>query len=280
MNSLLLCFLSVTLSLGISSQSSQTQNSHAVAQQEARTLSNADVVGMVKGGLSEGTILLVIGHSSCNFDTSPAALVALRNQGVSQEVMEAMIRAQDSAAAAPHQETTSIAADANKVAGPELLAEGVYYKGPTGWVRLELLSMAGGGATHVAKMLVPGLTPQVVWTFRGAEAPVQISDSKPSFYIKQSPYLVNVPGHSGRDIVMVRFDKKKDHRELQTTSGGNMLTFKSGLSKEKAPEITVTRLSDTLFRIEPNYDLQPAEYFLTFGATAASGYDFGIIGKK
>jgi hypothetical protein len=35
---------------------------------------------------------------------------------------------------------------------------------------------------------------------------------------------------SGRDMVIVRFDQKKDHRELQTTSGGNMFTFKAGLS--------------------------------------------------
>jgi hypothetical protein len=140
--------------------------------------------------------------------------------------------------------------------------------------------MAGGGATHMAKMFVPGLTPQVVWTFRGAEAPVQIFEPRPSFYIKQSPYLANVPGQSERDIVLVRFDKKKDHRELQTTSGGNVLTFKSGLSKEKTPDITVTRLSESTFKIVPNSDLQPAEYFLTFGSSGATGYDFGITGKK
>jgi hypothetical protein len=59
-----------------------------------------------------------------------------------------------------------------------------------------------------------------------------------------------------------------------------MLTFKSGLSKEKTPEIVVTRLSETTFKIVPSKDLQPAEYFLTFGSSAVSGYDFGIAGKK
>jgi hypothetical protein len=120
------------------------------------------------------------------------------------------MRGQDSSPAAPRQQNIAPApADANKTVGVELLAEGVYYRGPVDWIKLEALTMAGGGATHVAKMLVPGLTPQVVWTFRGAEAPVQISEPRPIFFIKQSPYVANLLGHSERDIVLVRFDKKK-----------------------------------------------------------------------
>jgi hypothetical protein len=102
-------------------------------QQEKRHLKNSDVVGMVKAGLSEATIVLVIEHGSCEFDTSPAALIELKNQGVSPAVMEAMMRAQDSAPVAPRQQSISAppptgpaSADPNKAAGVELLAEGVY----------------------------------------------------------------------------------------------------------------------------------------------------------
>ena len=53
---------------------------------------------------------------------------------------------------------------------------GFYYQTSQGWQKLEPLSMAGGGLTHMGKMFVPGLTPQMVWTFRDAESPVQITE--------------------------------------------------------------------------------------------------------
>jgi hypothetical protein len=87
--------------------------------------------------------------------------------------------------------------------------------------------------------------------------------------------MTNVPGHSERDIVLVRFDKKKDHRELQMTSGASVFTFKAGFSKEKTPDIVVNRISESVFTITPQQDLAPGEYLLTFGL-GASGFDFGI----
>ena len=36
-----------------------------------------------------------------------------------------------------------------------------------------------------------------------------------------------------------------------------MFTFKAGLSKEKTPDITVVKISDTTFSITPTSDLDP-----------------------
>src|ERR1035441_5248699 len=156
------------------------------------------------------------------------------------------------------------------------LSDGFYYKTPQGWQKLEPLSMAGGGLKHAGKMFVPGLTPQFVWTFRGAEAPVQIENKRPTFYIKELPMLATVAGRTERDLIIIRFDKKKDHRELQTTSGGNMFTFKSGISKERLSDITTKTVSDGIFTVTPNDDLKPGEYMVTFSALGNSGYDFGV----
>jgi hypothetical protein len=156
------------------------------------------------------------------------------------------------------------------------LTEGFYYKTTHGWQKLEAISMAGGGLKHVGKMFVPGLTPQYVWTFRGAESPVQIEDKRPTFCIVESPMISAIAGRSDRDLLIIRFDKKKDHRELQTTSGGNMFTFKSGISKDRMPDITTKTVSDGIFMVTPSEDLKPDEYMLTFSALGTSGYDFGI----
>ena len=262
-------------------QEKQAATNSVPAQQEKKPLANADVVGMVKAGLAESTVVLAIEQSPCKFDTSPAALIELKNQGVSPAVLEAMLRAGEPARASSEQPSAVQGQGSDsKTEGADLLAEGAYYKGPKGWVKLEQITIGGGGATHIGKMFVPGLTPQMVWTFRGAEAPVQITDPKPTFYVKQSPYMANVAGHSERDIIIVRFDKKKDHRELQTTSGGSAFTFKAGFSKERTPEIVVTHVSETIFRVTPKVDLPPGEYLLTFGFGGMGGYDFGVTGGK
>ena len=56
-----------------------------------RSLSNADVIRMVKGGVPESTVLTSIQSSPSKFDLSPDALVALHRAGVSQKVMDAMM---------------------------------------------------------------------------------------------------------------------------------------------------------------------------------------------
>jgi hypothetical protein len=60
-------------------------------KQNRKPLTNADVVDMVKAGLAESTIVLSISHSATNFDTSPQALIALKNQGVPQKVLDSML---------------------------------------------------------------------------------------------------------------------------------------------------------------------------------------------
>ncbi len=56
-------------------------------------LTNADVVRMVKAGVPESAILSSIQSSPAKFDLSPEGLIGLRNAGVSQKVMEAMMAA-------------------------------------------------------------------------------------------------------------------------------------------------------------------------------------------
>ena len=140
--------------------------------------------------------------------------------------------------------------------------------------------MSGEGLKHVGKMFVPGLTPQMVYTFRGAHAPLQIIDTRPVFYIKQLVQMANIPGQSAQDVVIVRLDVKKKSREVQVSNGGSMFTFKSGFSKESTPAITASPISDTVFSVVPKNDLKPGEYMVTFNGFGISGYDFGITEQQ
>jgi hypothetical protein len=146
---------------------------------------------------------------------------------------------------------------------------------------MQTINMAGGGAKHVGKMFVPGLTPQMVWTFHDANAPLHLENGKPVFCVKFYAVPSGVPyAPSGRDIVIARFDEKKDHRELQTTSGGNMFTFKAGLSKDRMPDIEVTPIDESTYFVTTKDVLRPGEYLLSSSSMGISGYDFGFHPPK
>lgn len=64
-----------------------------VAAQDQQPLTNDDIVGLVNAGLSPALITTKITTSPCRFDTSPAALQALKASGVPDEILMAMMQA-------------------------------------------------------------------------------------------------------------------------------------------------------------------------------------------
>lgn len=68
--------------------------SPVLSQTTQKPLTNADIVNMTKEGFDANLIVKDIRTSSTNFDTSPQALIDLKNANVDQSVMEAMLTAQ------------------------------------------------------------------------------------------------------------------------------------------------------------------------------------------
>jgi hypothetical protein len=62
--------------------------------QTQKPLTNADVVSMTTQGFEAALIVKDIQSSSTDFDTSPQALITLKNAGVDKSVLEAMLAAQ------------------------------------------------------------------------------------------------------------------------------------------------------------------------------------------
>jgi hypothetical protein len=78
----------------------------AFPQQAQKPITNDDVVKMVKGGLPEDTIVSAIQASATHFDISADALISLKNAGVTQPVMGAMIAAESNKRTAVSQAST------------------------------------------------------------------------------------------------------------------------------------------------------------------------------
>ena len=61
--------------------------------QTQKPLTNSDIVAMTKQGFEPSLIIKDIESSSTSFDVSPQALIDLKNAGVPQSVIEAMLSA-------------------------------------------------------------------------------------------------------------------------------------------------------------------------------------------
>jgi hypothetical protein len=73
----------------------------ATAQTTQRPITNADVVAMVKSGISEDTVVLAIQKATTDFDTSAEAMVALKGQGVPEKVLAAMLSSRSETGGTP-----------------------------------------------------------------------------------------------------------------------------------------------------------------------------------
>ena len=95
----------------------------ALAQDNAKPLTNDDVVAMVKGGLPETTIINAINAQDSNFDVSATALIKLKQQAVNAKIMDAMLAAANkkhSAAPAPAPAAAPVAAPAATAGQPSV----------------------------------------------------------------------------------------------------------------------------------------------------------------
>jgi hypothetical protein len=143
---------------------------------------------------------------------------------------------------------------------------GAYYKTNDGWRKLQPLTTMGASVHAFSGVTI---------SYRGAEAPIQLSDRRPVFYIRTTPDKEAMMAIAARNMVIVLLDKKEDHRELQTVKSG-LFGAKAGLDKKRMPEVTLHSVNNLMISVTPNQDLAPGEYLLTYDAMARVGYDFGI----
>jgi hypothetical protein len=87
---LLTTFLVVGTLVPLNGQAKSKQISPAFSE---AGLTNKDILGMVKAGLSPDVIIAKIQTSACSFDTSPTALEKLKAAGVPETVILTMVKA-------------------------------------------------------------------------------------------------------------------------------------------------------------------------------------------
>ena len=262
---------------------------------KAETLTNDSIIQLHKLGLGDSTIVAKIKASTCNFDTSIDALKALKDAGIADEIIQAMLFASTPPAPAPPMPAPLAPpmppADPNDPKSPH--ASGIYfYEQVDGKPKLTQMTpsrvedvstgsgwgMAWGGSARTRAVL------------SGAHAQLQIAGTDPVFYFyftktETSLGSMDVAATSPDDFALgimeahTHHDQPERRLEISKVSMGG---YHVGLNKKDVRPFTTEKVSEGIFKVAPA-SLKPGEYVfvqLIAGnvASAMKMFDFGIAG--
>lgn len=219
-------------------------------------LTNAEVVKLVKAGLPESVIIQKIRTSGRNFDTSTDGLIALKQQGVPDKVIEAMLAPATTTADAPAPPAAS--------ADPRIA------------------HLMGTDSRPLKPVL--GNMEVKVHPFGGSRQEVVLQDNRAQYRIAQ-PDPVFLSASADHQWVLVRLKPGKRDRNLPMSKnsgwwsyGGH--TFRHGVDPKYAIKLATEPAPNGGVQIKPAEPLAPGEY----GFVAATRgqlnlnevFDFGV----
>ncbi len=258
-----------------------------------KRLVNQDIIDMANLGLSDDIIIAKIRQtyeaapSSVSFDTNIEGLKMLKAANVSEPVIKAMINpAPPPPAAIVAAGPAPVTLDPN-LPPPEV---GVYWRDQGKFILLQGQAIANTKAGGKAgSMFTYGLRNEH-WdaTINGHTSKNVVRDRQPSFYL----YVPD--GTDSSDFVLLKLNRKSDHREFQVGSFGGITGGKSGVKHDKEVGFQADHVAIRTYKITLEGSLKPGEYGFFMGTgtsatmTAAKGgsrsggaasgriYDFSI----
>jgi len=229
----------------------------------SKRLSNQDVIEMAKLGLSEDVIIAKIrqayqaGTDEVSFDTSVNGLKSLKAANVPDSVIKVMINPAPPPAAVVAG-TSPMSVDPN-LPPPEV---GVYWRNEGKFVLVQgqaVTNTKTGG--KAGSLFTNGLRNQH-WdaTIEGHTSRNVVRDRQPIFYL----YVPD--GDDSSDYILIKLNKKSDHREFQIGSFGGITGGKSGVQKEKEVPFHAEHVGIRMYKITLlDENLKPGEYAFFMG---------------
>lgn len=217
----------------------------ACAQQQA--LNDDAVIKLVKGGLSDDLIVQTINTQPGAYTTGADDLMRLKQAGVSDRVLGAMLSKGSSPAVAP----AASPASASAVAGVDEV--GVYYKTHAGvWTQFapEIINFKSGGALKSIASYgivkqdknghIPGKSAKLVLT-------------------RQTDLLIFVPeGTSPEEYQLIKLRQNSDNREFRSETGG--VFHNSSGAQRDAKAFTTVKIAPRMYQLSLSPELPVGEY--------------------
>jgi len=233
-------------------------------------MTNETVIQMVKAGFSENVILAKMRSSQTKFDTRTEALIALKQAGTPEKVMQAIV----SGGAPPASSAPAASAPAASV--PAAAAPQGGRRGPiyhlSGGKQVELIGTSGDIETSRAPF--SGRKTELV--LAGNKAKYRTTDRQPVFLTTGDP----------ADVVLVKLDPGKNDRNLRISGSSYVGPYagsvsQRGIRSEDRVDVEAERDQRGFFRIRPRAPLAPGEFAFVFTRTSGTMpggalYDFGV----
>jgi hypothetical protein len=220
-----------------------------------------DVIEMSKAGLSESLIITTLRKEGQAFSLKPADMVRLKQAGVSDAVMQAMIDPGSSTTAAP-------AAAASAPVNPSLDI-GVYFKKEGKWVEVlpEVVNWKTGGV--IKSIASAGIVKGDV------NGNIQGPNSRNSVKSPLEFTIVTAEGVAITEYQLIRMRPNRNYREFRTVTGG-IMHIEGGATRDLVPFEQKKSASRTFEIVLPS-SIGAGEYgFLPPGAvTSASSASLG-----
>ena len=261
------------------------------AQDEGMT--NEEVISLSKAGLSPSIIVGKIRSGQTNFDLSTDSLIKLKQAGVSDDIVTAMLEAKSGKSTSSNSPTMAGGGDPNDPMSKH--SYGIYLYEVRGEQR-KMTQLAPNvsaqnrtGGTFTSSLTYGISKVKVKSNLPGRNASLQIKDTQPVFYFYLDVSSGGLNTASGipstpNEFAMIRFNQRSDNREV-TIGKANAFGAKGGLSDEYVVQFNAEDLGNGVFKVTPAAPLRTGEYgfyLLNSGnsnASAAVGakfFDFGV----
>lgn len=235
----------------------------------SKAFDNDSIVRMTKAGLDEAIILQTIQMHPGQYDVSPDALIALKQAGVSSNVMAAM-QARNSGFSTRAGSTVSAKGIVPAASLPVVDEVGVYYKDHKGvWQPLKTEKCVQRSGGWVKSTLTDNIIKQDLNGYvHGAHSPL--------FVPAGTQILIYTPsGVDGAEYDFIRFREKKDGREYRATTGG-VFHSQSGADRDEV-EFDPKKIAPQTYVFTIAQDQEKGEYgVLPPGITNSKVYTFSI----
>lgn len=229
-------------------------------QGSVETVTTADILELSRAGLGDDVIIGKIKSSRCECDTSIDGIKQLKQAGVSDRVIVVLLESKAKATPTPVAQPAAYQPQPASEPVPGLPSEsGAYYRKGDSWIPLQQAPSETKATGFVSV--------KVKRVYRGREAPVQIQECEPKFFIRTY-------GYTGieREWLIVRLKQKEKERELQVARA-SMFSVGTGYPETDTVKLRVNRVASDIYEVVPEKHLTTGEYVLV---AIWLSHDFGI----
>lgn len=247
-------------------------NANVNAQES--NINNQSVKDMIGLGFSEDIIISKIEGSECDFNTDIEALKALKEAGVSDEILKAML---------------TVNSNANKE--KEEVRTGIFYNDkkilPTVFSGTKTntlgASFSYGIASAKIKSVLNGATSNNVVETTDPTFMFVFSNNSNNAFANASQNWWFTAATSPNEFVLVKLSEKKNKREMNTGKVNVYSGTSIGIDEKYTIPFNIEAINDYTFKVKPKENLESGEYCFFYqgtipqgGITNQSVFDFSI----